>query len=100
MRAGTRIMSKQIGQMQVHFDAGSPRGQGSATASAAIDRGAASLPANISARLNRKRKATDADASIDPMSDPRTRAAVNQASFELLVGFQLDHDQLAYNATK
>ncbi len=100
VRAGTRIVSKQVGQVAVHFAAGSARGTGSAVATAAIDKASASLPANISARLNRKRKATDADASIDPMSDPRTRAAVNQANFELLVGFQLSQDQIAYNATK
>ena len=34
------------------------------------------------------------------MSDPRIRAAVNQANFELLIGFQLSDDQLAYNATR
>jgi hypothetical protein len=34
------------------------------------------------------------------MADPAIRAAVAQASFELLVGFQLSEDQLAYNATR
>ena len=100
MRAGTRIVSKQVGQVQVHFAAGSARGTGSAVATAAIDKAAASLPPELSTRLNRKRKPTDADATIDPMSDPRTRATVNQANFELLVGFQLDQEQIAYNATK
>lgn len=100
IRAGTRIVSKQVGEVQLHFAAGSVRGTGSAVATAAIDKAAASLPRAISAQLNRKRKPSDADASIDPMSDPRTRAAVNQANFELLVGFQLSQDQIAYNATK
>lgn len=100
IRAGTRIVSKQVGQVELHFAAGSARGMGSALATAAIDKAAASLPRAISTQLNRKRKPSDADASIDPMSDPRTRAAVNQANFELLVGFQLSGDQIAYNATK
>lgn len=100
MRAGTRIVSKQVGQVQVHFAAGSARGSGSAVATAAIDKASASLPRDLSARLNRKRKPTDADASIDPMADPRTRATVAQSNFELLVGFQLNQDQIAYNATK
>jgi hypothetical protein len=73
---------------------------GRASAAAEVDRTAASLPQAVSERLNRKRKATDADASIDPMADPRTRAAVSQASFELLIGFQLTQSQLAYNATR
>jgi len=34
------------------------------------------------------------------MSDPATRAAVSQASFEMLVGFQLSDAQLQYNATR
>ena len=34
------------------------------------------------------------------MTDPGVRAALNKASFELLVGFQLTQEQLAYNATK
>ena len=60
----------------------------------------ATLPELAQTRLNRKRKATDADASIDPMNDPQVKAAVNQANFELLLGFQLNEAQLAYNATK
>jgi hypothetical protein len=100
VRAGNRIVSKQTGQVVVHFADGQPRATASATAGADIDRAAASLPANVSARLNRKRKATDQDASIDPMNEPSIRAAVNQANFELLVGFQLSQPQLAYNATK
>ncbi|PZU08817.1 MAG: hypothetical protein DI605_11580 [Sphingomonas sp.] len=100
MRAGTTIVSKQMGNVQVHFDDGKLLGRGRASAGAEIDRNAASLPENISAQLNRKRKATDADASVDPLSDPRTRAAVSKASFELLIGFQLTQSQLAYNATR
>ncbi|WP_253717057.1 hypothetical protein [Sphingomonas sp. AP4-R1] len=100
MRAGTQIVSKQIGNVVVHFDDGQVLGKGRAAAGAEVDRAAASLPDNISMQLNRKRKATDADASVDPMSDPRTRSAVSKASFELLIGFQLTQSQLAYNATR
>jgi len=42
----------------------------------------------------------EADAAVDPLADPEVREAVNRASFELLVGFQLDEAQLAYNATR
>jgi hypothetical protein len=34
------------------------------------------------------------------MSDPQVRAAVRAASFEVLVGFQLDDAALAYNVGK
>lgn len=100
MQAGTKIVSKQVGQVQVHFDDGQTRGFGRAAAGANINKASATLPDRIAMRLNRKRKATDADASVDPMSDPTIRGAVQQASFELLIGFQLNADQLAYNATR
>ena len=100
MRAGTKIMSKQESRVNVHFANGQLRATGSAQAGADIDRSLATLPQIAAERLNRKRKATDADASLDPMNDPRVRAAVNQANFELLVGFQLTDAQLQYNATR
>jgi hypothetical protein len=100
LRAGSTMMSKQIGQVQIHFADGQLRGKGVASASADVSKAMATLPSRISANLNRKRRATDADASVDPMSDPRVRTAVNQANFELLIGFQLTEDQLAYNASK
>lgn len=100
VRNGNAIMSKQQSRVLVHFADGALRATASAQAGASISRALATLPAAVSERLNRKRKATDADASIDPMADPRIRSAVNQATFELLVGFQLSDRQLAYNATR
>lgn len=99
-RAGTEIVSKQIGRVALHFDDGQLRAQTSMTASASIVHSEAALPPAIEQRLNRKRKAGDADAAIDPMSEPAIRNAVSKAGFELLVGFQLSNDQLAYNATR
>ncbi len=100
VRAGTSVISKQVGQVTLHFADGQPRASATGAASAAIQRAAATLPADVRAQITRKRKPTDADASIDPLSDPKVRAAVARASFELLVGFQLTNDQLAYNATR
>ncbi|WP_404714365.1 hypothetical protein [Sphingomonas sp. MMS24-J13] len=100
LRAGTKIMSKQESRVLVHFTNGQTLGVGHAQAGAEIDKSLATLPQVAAERLNCKRKATDADASLDPMNDPRIRAAVNQANFELLVGFQLTEAQLAYNATR
>ena len=42
----------------------------------------------------------DPDAAVDPLSDPKIRDAVAQATFEHLVGFQLSEEQLRYNATR
>lgn len=99
-RAGNQIISKQIGNVALRFEDGQLRTQTSATATATIARSEAALPPAIEERLNRKRKPGDADAAIDPMTEPAIRSAVSKASFELLVGFQLSNDQLAYNATR
>jgi len=100
MRGGSTVMSKQESRVSVHFDDGKYLATGTGVAGANIAKSLATLPGNVSARLNRKRRATDADATVDPMNDPRIKNAVSQASFELLVGFQLNEAQLAYNATR
>lgn len=99
-RAGSQIMSKQIGRVALHFEDGQLRAQTRGSASANIARAEATLPPDIEERLNRKRKPGDVDAATDPMTEPAIRTAVSKASFELLVGFQLSNDQLAYNATR
>jgi len=99
-RAGSQIVSKQVGNVVLRFEDGQVRAQTTATATATISRAEAALPPAIEERLNRKRKPGDADAAIDPMTEPAIRSAVSKASFELLVGFQLSNDQLAYNATR
>jgi hypothetical protein len=100
IRGGTAVVSKQVSQVAVHFDAGQQRATGSGTATATVSRAAATVSPEIEQRITRKRKPTDADASVDPMADPAVRSAVQRASFELLVGFQLSQDQLSYNATR
>ncbi|TVV73798.1 hypothetical protein FOY91_11420 [Sphingomonas solaris] len=100
VRGGSVIVSKQVGRVALHFDAGQARATATATATTGITRAAATLPPEIETQLTRKRKPTDADASIDPMADPATRAAVAKASFEMLIGFQLSNEQLAYNVTR
>ena len=65
-----------------------------------VNRGAATLPANVRRILTRPRKSGEAEAAIDPLADPAVRAAVASATFEHLVGFQLTQDQLNYNATR
>jgi hypothetical protein len=100
VRAGNRVMSKQVSQVLVHFNDGQVRSTGTGGAGADIQKSLATLPAIAQQRLHRKRKATDADASVDPLADPQVKAAINEANFELLVGFQLTEKQLAYNATR
>ena len=72
----------------------------SGTAGAIVNRAAATLPPEIRQRITERRRAGEEEAAVDPLNDPEVRAAVARASFELLVGFQLTEDQLAYNATR
>ena len=65
-----------------------------------VDRASTGLPEDVRRELIRKRKTGDADAAVDPLSDPKIRDAVARATFEHLVGFQLTQEQLRYNATR
>ena len=100
VRGGTTVVSKRVERVTLDFADGQTRASATAKGGAVINRAAATLPADVRAKLTKKRRAQDADASIDPLSAPDIRAAVARASFELLIGFQLSADQLQYNATR
>ena len=100
VRAGRIVVSKSVSRVAVDFADGELRATGKGSASATINRAAATLPADVRERITRKRKAGDPDAAADPLADPEVREAVSKASFELLVGFQLTEAQLRYNATR
>lgn len=100
LRGGSAVVSKRTGTGTLNFADGQERAQASGQGSAYIDRAEATLPPEIRERITRKRKAGEADAAVDPLSEPDVRAAVQRANFELLLGFQLDQAQLSYNATR
>jgi hypothetical protein len=100
VQGGTNVVSKSIGRVGLHFDAGQLRASTRGTAGGAISRAAATLPEDVRQQITRERKPGDPAAAIDPLADPKVREAVRAASFELLVGFQLTPDQLKYNATR
>ena len=75
LRGGSSVVTKKVGTVRIAFADGQDR---------AVGQG----------------QAGDEDAALDPLADPEVRAAVQAASFELLVGFQLSDEQLAYNATR
>ncbi|MFC3173320.1 hypothetical protein ACFOD9_03540 [Novosphingobium bradum] len=100
LRGGNAVVSKRVGTVTLNFADGQERAQAHAEAGAYIDRAEATLPEDIRHRITRKRKAGEADAAIDPLAQPDVRAAVARATFEVLVGFQLTEQQLAYNATR
>ncbi|MBB3033435.1 hypothetical protein [Alteriqipengyuania lutimaris] len=100
LRGGSSVVTKRVGTVSVTFADGQDRAVGQGQAGAFINRADATLPDDVRNRVTRERRAGDVDAAVDPLSDPEVRAAVQAATFELLVGFQLSEEQLAYNATR
>ena len=100
MQGGSSVIAKQVSAVGLDFAAGSQRAQTSGRAVVRVSKAAATLPADIQKLLTKPRKAGDADAAIDPLTVPTTRAAVARASFEHLVGFQITPEQLRFNATR
>lgn len=100
LRGRSAVISKRVGTVTLNFADGQERAQARGQASAYIDKAEATIPVEIREEITRKRKAGDADAATDPLSRPEVRAAVNRATFEVLVGFQLNQTQLNYNATR
>ena len=100
VQGGTNIVSKSVSQVGIRFEDGQLRASTSGAATGTVLRSAATLPSEIERQVTRERKPGDADAAVDPMANPEVREAVRRASFEVLVGFQLTQEQLAYNATR
>lgn len=100
VQGGTQVQSKSVSRVGLRFADGELRASTTASASGQVSRAAVTLPEDVRQQITRRRKPGDPAAAIDPMADPAVREAVRRASFEVLVGFQLTQDQLAYNATR
>ena len=100
LRAGSAVVSKRVGTVTIAFADGQERARASAKAGSYVNAAEATLPEDIREQITRERKAGDPDAAVDPLSDPAVRAAVQRATFEMLVGFNLTQQQLAYNVTR
>lgn len=100
VRGGSQVEAKRVNRAVLDFAPGEARAQTTGTATAVVQRSAATLPQEIRDQITRRRKAGEQDAATDPLSTPEVRQAVLAASFEALVGFQLTQDQLRYNVTR
>lgn len=100
VQGGNQVVAKRVGTVGLNFAPGQDRAQTRGQAVVRISRAAATLPEDVRRILTRERRPGDADAAVDPLSDPAVRAAVARASFEHLIGFQISQDQLRYNATR
>jgi hypothetical protein len=100
VRGGSAVVAKRLGSVTLNFADGQDRAFASGTAGAVINRAAATIPPEIRQRITARRRAGEAEAAIDPLTQPDVREALARASFEMLIGFQLTEEQLAYNATR
>ena len=100
VQGGSAVVAKRVGQVTLNFADGQSRTSSTGQAASYIDAAAARLPEDIVQKITKKRKPGDEDAALDPMSDADVKAALQRASFEMLVGFQLNEAQLRYNLTR
>ena len=94
------IVAKRVSRVGLRFEDGQYRARTTSSATSQVLRSAATLPEDIRRQITRERRPGDPQAAVDPMADPAVRAAVERARFELLVGFELDQEQIRYNATR
>jgi hypothetical protein len=94
------VVAKRVSRIGLHFADGEYRASTTGGGSAQVLRSAATLPEDIRRQITQDRRPGDPQAAIDPMANPAVRAAVERAHFEVMVGFDLDADQLRYNATR
>ena len=100
VQGGQNVVTKSVANVVLRFAEGQDRASARGTATSQVLRSAATLPEDIRRQVTRERRPGDADAALDPFADPAVRAAVQRASFEVLLGFNLSEEQLRYNATR
>ncbi|MFN3287421.1 MAG: hypothetical protein ACK40H_03165 [Sphingomonadaceae bacterium] len=100
VRGGDQLVAKQLTAVRLEFAAGQARAETRGGGRAVIAASAAGLPVDVARRIQRERRPGDIDAAVDPLSEPSVREAVRRASFEVLVGFQLSTEALAFNALR
>ncbi len=100
LRGGSAVVSKRVGEVSLTFADGQERTVGTAKVGSFVNRADAVLPEDIREKITRRRRAGEVDAALDPLADPEVKAAIARTRFEMLVGFQLTEEQLAYNVTR
>ncbi|MEQ5787324.1 hypothetical protein J3454_05405 [Erythrobacter sp. NFXS35] len=100
LRGGNAVVSKRVGEVTLTFADGQERAVATAKAGSFVNRADAALPEDIRDKITRRRRAGEVDAALDPLADPEVKAAIARTRFEMLVGFQLSEDQLAYNVRR
>jgi hypothetical protein len=100
LRGGGAVVSKRVGQVTLTFADGQERATGAGKVGSFITRADAVLPDDIREKITKRRRAGDTEAALDPLADPEVKSAIARTRFEMLVGFQLTEDQLAYNVTR
>ena len=100
LRGGSAVVSKRVAEVTLTFADGQERATATGKAGAFVNRVDAQLPADIREKITRRRRPGEVDAALDPLADPEVKAAIARTRFEMLVGFQLSEEQLAYNVRR
>ena len=100
IQGDNNVVAKRVSRVGLRFEDGQYRARTNAAGTSHVLRSAATLPEDIRRQITRERRPGDPQAAVDPMADPAVRTAVQRAHFEVMVGFELDQDQLRYNATR
>lgn len=100
LRGGSAVVTKRVGEVTLTFAEGQERASAQAKAGSFVDKAAATLPEDIRTKITARRRPGDPEAALDPLTSPEVKAAIQRTSFEMLIGFQLTQQQLAYNVTR
>lgn len=100
LRGGSAVVTKRVGQVTLSFADGEERALANGKAGSFVDKSAATLPEDIREKITARRRPGDPEAALDPLTAPEVKAAIQRTSFEMLIGFQLTEDQLAYNVRR
>ena len=100
IQGDNNVVAKRVSRVGLRFEDGQYRARTTGAGTSHVLRSAATLPEDIRRQITRERRPGDPQAAVDPMADPAVRTAVQRAHFEVMVGFELDQDQLRYNATR
>src|SRR5687767_12964280 len=73
LQGGGRVVAKRIGQGVLNFPAGGAQTWTRLQGTIRVNRGVATLPENVRRILTRERKPGEAEAAVDPLSDPAVR---------------------------
>lgn len=78
VRGTNVVIAKQVASVKLHFAAGQSRAEAMGKGVGLVDRKEATLDRKVQERITKVRRAGEADAAIDPLTDPEVRGDVTR----------------------